>query len=426
MGARARHKQGTLAGVPDDRNPQLSQKPAHWGVFHHELHKHRARRAPVYGPRLVRSALAKRCGAALRGVVDRSWHSSSRCPSRSVRTRPRRASQTERLRVRSARSARERSRRCLETCTRSRPSWSARAAQRARRRTPHAGARAADATTRAPGGRPDGSCVSERRLAELLRALYQQQRHRPARDRPRRGLARRGAGRPRRASTAPPRGPPDRRADARARRTQVRLAPLDSRGSRPAEASSRRLARPRRSARRRELAAAAPSGRRTSRSCAAGSASAEVDRARGRAPRRARSRRFSTPLRERRSRAARGRSRLRPATARGDADGDVDRATALRGRTASGLPAGPGIAAVDPSVIPLGTRMVVPGLRRGRRGRHGRRGSRRRDRPLVPDACGGTPLGAADRHDHAALTRASAAADRLDTPSLSGDARRHR
>ena len=33
----------------------------------------------------------------------------------------------------------------------------------------------------------------------------------------------------------------------------------------------------------------------------------------------------------------------------------------LRGRTASGLPVGPGIAAVDPSVIPLGTRMFVPG-----------------------------------------------------------------
>ena len=33
----------------------------------------------------------------------------------------------------------------------------------------------------------------------------------------------------------------------------------------------------------------------------------------------------------------------------------------LLGRTASGLPAGPGIVAVDPSVIPLGTRMFVPG-----------------------------------------------------------------
>ena len=34
---------------------------------------------------------------------------------------------------------------------------------------------------------------------------------------------------------------------------------------------------------------------------------------------------------------------------------------ALRGTTASGLPTGPGIVAVDPSVIPLGTRMSIPG-----------------------------------------------------------------
>ena len=33
----------------------------------------------------------------------------------------------------------------------------------------------------------------------------------------------------------------------------------------------------------------------------------------------------------------------------------------LPGRTASGLPVGPGVVAVDPSVIPLGTRMHVPG-----------------------------------------------------------------
>jgi len=36
-------------------------------------------------------------------------------------------------------------------------------------------------------------------------------------------------------------------------------------------------------------------------------------------------------------------------------------AYSLPGRTASGLPVGPGVAAVDPTVIPLGTRMFVPG-----------------------------------------------------------------
>jgi 3D (Asp-Asp-Asp) domain-containing protein len=34
---------------------------------------------------------------------------------------------------------------------------------------------------------------------------------------------------------------------------------------------------------------------------------------------------------------------------------------ALGGRTATGLPVGWGVAAVDPSVIPLGTHMTVPG-----------------------------------------------------------------
>ena len=37
----------------------------------------------------------------------------------------------------------------------------------------------------------------------------------------------------------------------------------------------------------------------------------------------------------------------------------------LPGHTATGLPVGPGIVAVDPSVIPLGTRMTIPGYGEG-------------------------------------------------------------
>jgi len=37
----------------------------------------------------------------------------------------------------------------------------------------------------------------------------------------------------------------------------------------------------------------------------------------------------------------------------------------LKGTTASGLPVGPGIVAVDPTVIPLGTRMYIPGYGKG-------------------------------------------------------------
>ena len=37
----------------------------------------------------------------------------------------------------------------------------------------------------------------------------------------------------------------------------------------------------------------------------------------------------------------------------------------LRGTTATGLPVGPGVVAVDPTVIPLGTRMTIPGYGEG-------------------------------------------------------------
>jgi 3D (Asp-Asp-Asp) domain-containing protein len=37
----------------------------------------------------------------------------------------------------------------------------------------------------------------------------------------------------------------------------------------------------------------------------------------------------------------------------------------LSGRTATGMPVGHGVVAVDPSVIPLGTRMYVPGYGNG-------------------------------------------------------------
>ena len=37
----------------------------------------------------------------------------------------------------------------------------------------------------------------------------------------------------------------------------------------------------------------------------------------------------------------------------------------LRGRTATGIPVGWGVVAVDPSVIPLGTRMTIPGYGEG-------------------------------------------------------------
>ena len=43
----------------------------------------------------------------------------------------------------------------------------------------------------------------------------------------------------------------------------------------------------------------------------------------------------------------------------------VATAYTMRGTTATGIPTGPGIVAVDPSVIPLGTRMTIPGYGEG-------------------------------------------------------------
>jgi len=43
----------------------------------------------------------------------------------------------------------------------------------------------------------------------------------------------------------------------------------------------------------------------------------------------------------------------------------VATAYSLHGGTASGLPTGPGVVAVDPTVIPLGTRMFIPGYGSG-------------------------------------------------------------
>ena len=43
----------------------------------------------------------------------------------------------------------------------------------------------------------------------------------------------------------------------------------------------------------------------------------------------------------------------------------VATAYVLKGTTATGIPAGPGVVAVDPAVIPLGTRMTIPGYGEG-------------------------------------------------------------
>lgn len=52
---------------------------------------------------------------------------------------------------------------------------------------------------------------------------------------------------------------------------------------------------------------------------------------------------------------------MQPASGSGKQLTVVATAYSLHGGTASGLPTGPGVVAVDPTVIPLGTRLFIPG-----------------------------------------------------------------
>jgi 3D (Asp-Asp-Asp) domain-containing protein len=54
-----------------------------------------------------------------------------------------------------------------------------------------------------------------------------------------------------------------------------------------------------------------------------------------------------------------------PSTAAGAQLTVVATAYALQGTTATGIAVGPGVVAVDPAVIPLGTRMTIPGYGEG-------------------------------------------------------------
>ena len=75
----------------------------------------------------------------------------------------------------------------------------------------------------------------------------------------------------------------------------------------------------------------------------------------------------------------------------------------MPGTTATGLHVGWGVAAVDPSVIPLGTHMTVPGYGVAVAADTGGCRDRRDDRPLVPDRRPGERLGPARRDDRLAL-----------------------
>ena len=72
----------------------------------------------------------------------------------------------------------------------------------------------------------------------------------------------------------------------------------------------------------------------------------------------------------------------------------------LPGKTASGLPVGVGVIAVDPTVIPLGTRVFIPGYGPAVAADVGTRDQGEHHRPLDAEHGTGARLGTAYRHDH--------------------------
>ena len=168
----------------------------------------------------------------------------------------------------------------------------------------------------------------------------------------------------------------------------------------PARATrSRRAAR----GRRRSLSQRrVPSGRLHRRAAHAGAAQATADRRAGGAAQQVEQK--STTLRHgrhRRRAPATGRARAAPAPRAGRTLPSARPATRYPG-TPPPVPVGWGVVAVDPAVIPLGTRITIPATARGSP-RTRAAASAARHRPLVPDPGAGPRLGPPDSHDHAPL-----------------------
>ena len=72
----------------------------------------------------------------------------------------------------------------------------------------------------------------------------------------------------------------------------------------------------------------------------------------------------------------------------------------LRGRTSTGIPTGWGVVAVDPAVIPLGTRMTIPGYGEGVAADTGSAVRGAMIDVWFPDLRTGARMGPQDRHDH--------------------------
>ena len=72
----------------------------------------------------------------------------------------------------------------------------------------------------------------------------------------------------------------------------------------------------------------------------------------------------------------------------------------IRGRTSTGIPTAPGVVAVDPAVIPLGTRLTIPGYGIGIAADTGGAVQGNTIDVWFADGRGGAPVGPPDRHRH--------------------------
>ncbi len=367
LGGQGRHKQGTLAGDPDNRHPQPSQKPrarnrssgAQTATFQGEL---------CYGPRPVRrlsSSGAARFAGVLAGLsvvlavpvalgAESSESSAIRAQVAALQAQEsatRAQSQEALVTLYALESELTRAREALASAE------NRRAALAAQRISTRKRLQIAQTAMR----------VSERRLAEVVRALYQQNAAEPlavvlgagSLDEALAGLDNldRASGE-------------HRRIVERAGLSRTRLTHLDNR----LDAQAVELRRLSVAAEAHLEALEAKASERadyldslrqrqdlTARELAALQESAEVAERKSSELQVAASRRSPSSA-NRSEPAPRAATPAAPASLRPGSTLTVSAiGYSLRGRTSSGLPVGHGIAAVDPNVIPLGTRMLVPG-----------------------------------------------------------------
>ena len=245
-----------------------------------------------------------------------------------------------------------------------RPGRASTRSQRAGGRAPRRARRASRSSCRSRGA---ATASRSSTLAARLRLLYEQGERRAARDRLRREEPRRGAHEPRQpepgdAARARTCSASSKRGHAATSRRAAQLAAREAAlAAATAQARGDRDALRRRARRAAPTSARSPTQRRLNDAPDLGARRAGAGGARRRA-RSVQARSTAPPPRPSRPRAAATRATPPPAPARAAGRSPSSRpATRCPARPRPGCPVGWGVVAVDPSVIPLGTHMTIPG-----------------------------------------------------------------